>query len=90
MYPTLHEADVTKFAEIVDGQVRGRFPETNLKRMRTIYGCSQRELAGLSGVGLRSIQMYEQRQKDINKAGVATVWSLARFWGCPIENLIEK
>ena len=62
MYYTLHEADVSKFAEIADARIREHFAETNLKRIRTAYGCSQAELAKKSGVGLRSIQLYEQRQ----------------------------
>ncbi|MCD8398605.1 MAG: helix-turn-helix domain-containing protein [Lachnospiraceae bacterium] len=90
MYPALHEADVTKFADIVDEKIRETFPDTNLKRLRTAYGCSQSELARLSGVSLSSIQMYEQRQKDINKANVTTVRNLAKTLGCSIEDLIEK
>lgn len=66
------------------------FPETNLKRIRTVYGCSQAELASLSGVSLRSVQMYEQRHKDINKAGAETVFRLAKALGCTVEDLIEK
>lgn len=62
MYYTLHEADVSKFAGIADARIREHFAETNLKRIRTAYGCSQAELAKKSGVGLRSIQLYEQRQ----------------------------
>lgn len=59
MYYTLHEADITKFADIVDSKVNDHFPETNLKRIRTAYGFTQAELAERSGVSLRSIQMYE-------------------------------
>ena len=70
MYYTLHEADITKFADIVDDKIREHFKETNLKRIRSSYGCTQAELAKRSGVSLRSIQMYEQRNKDINKASV--------------------
>lgn len=66
------------------------FPETNLKRIRTVYRCSQAELASLSGVSLRSVQMYEQRHKDINKAGAETVFRLAKALGCTVEDLIEK
>ncbi len=66
------------------------FPETNLKRIRTVYGCSQAELASLSGVSLRSVKMYEQRHKDINKAGAETVFRLAKALGCTVEDLIEK
>lgn len=90
MYYTLHEADITKFADIVDAQIKEYFSETNLKRIRTAYGCSQSELAKLSGVSLRSVQMYEQRNKDINKASVDTVSRLAKVLGCTIEDLIEK
>lgn len=40
MYYTLHEADVSKFAEIADARIREHFAETNLKRIRTAYGLS--------------------------------------------------
>lgn len=90
MYYPLHEADITKFVDIVDARVKERFPETNLKRIRSIYGCTQVELAEMSGVSLRSIQMYEQRNKNINKASVDTIYCLAKALGCTVEDLIEK
>jgi len=90
MYYTLHEADITKFIDIADGRIRECFSETNLKRIRSSYGCSQSELAKRSGVSLRSIQMYEQQNKDINKASAETLYRLAKFLGCTIEDLIEK
>ena len=87
--PPLHEADVTKFADIVDAKVREYFADTKLKRIRTLYGCTQAELAKRSNVSLRSIQMYEQRNKDINKASAETVLSLAKVLGCTMEDLLE-
>ncbi len=90
MYYPLHEADISKFVDIVDARVKERFPETNLKRIRSIYGCTQAELAEMSGVSLRSIQMYEQRNKNINKASVDTIYCLAKALGCTVEDLIEK
>jgi DNA-binding XRE family transcriptional regulator len=90
MYYTLHEADITKFVDIADEKVREYFKDTNLKRIRTAYGCTQVELAKLSSVSLRSIQMYEQRRKDINKASVETLYSIAKVIGCTIEDLIER
>ena len=90
MYYTLHEADVSKFADIAESRIKEVFPETNLKRIRTTYGCSQSELAHRSQVSLRSIQMYEQRQKDINKASVETVHRLSKVLGCTMEDLIER
>lgn len=90
MYFTLHEADISKFVDIVDERVKEHFKDTNLKRIRTAYGCSQADLAKQSGVGLRSIQMYEQRRKDINKASAETLFSISKVLGCTIEDLIEK
>lgn len=90
MYHSLHEADITKFVDIVDARMKEFFPDTNLRRIRTAYGCTQAELAKRSGVTLRSIQMYEQRNKDINKASVETIYRLDKILGCTIEDLIEK
>lgn len=90
MYYTLHEADISKFVDIVDSQMKKYYPETNLKRIRTTYGFTQAGLAERSGVNLRSIQMYEQRKKNINKASVDTIYQMAKVLGCTMEDLIEK
>lgn len=90
MYYTLHEADVSKFVEIINQRIKDVFPETKLKHFRLISGCSQLELSKKSGVSLRSIQMYEQRNKDINKASVETLYRLSKVFGCSIEDLMEK
>lgn len=89
MYYTLHEADISKFADIADERIRELYPETNLKRIRAAYGCTQAELAKESGVSLRSIQMYEQRNKDINKASADSLYRIAKVLGCSMEDLIE-
>lgn len=90
LYATLHEASVEKFASVLDKKVRAAYPATNLKRIRTVYGCSQRELAEMSGVSLRSIQMYEQRNKDINKTQSESLYRLAKTLGCTMEDLMEE
>ena len=90
MYYTLHEADISKFVDIVNQRINEHFLDTNLKRIRLAYGYSQSELSKASGVSLRSIQMYEQRNKDINKANAETVYRLAKVLGCTMEDLIEN
>ncbi|MCM1263078.1 MAG: helix-turn-helix domain-containing protein [Butyrivibrio sp.] len=90
MYYTLHETDITKFVDIMDLQMKKYFYDTNLKHMRTAYGFTQAELSKHSGVSLRSIQMYEQRNKNINKASMDTIYRLAKALGCTMEDLIEK
>jgi len=90
IYYTLHEADITKFSDIIDERVKEYYSETNLKRIRATYGFTQAELAERSGVSLRSIQMYEQRNKDINKASAETLYRIAVTLGCAMEDLIER
>ena len=89
MYGVYHEAPEERFAATADEIVRENFPETRLKRIRSAYGCSQSRLAEMSGVGIRSIQMYEQRKKDINKAESRSVLRLARALGCEMEDIME-
>jgi DNA-binding XRE family transcriptional regulator len=89
MYPTLHEADITKFFTIAD-EIRAReCPLTNLKRIRENAGLSQSQLSVQAGVSLRSIQMYEQRNKDINKAQAITLAKIACILCCDVEDLLE-
>lgn len=85
-----YEADISKFVDIVDSKIKEGFPETNLKYIRTEYGYTQSALAASSGVSLRSIQMYEQRNKNINKACADTLYRFAKALGCTMEDLIEQ
>ena len=90
MYYTLHEADITKFVDIADERIHAHFKDTNLKRIRSAYGCTQAELARRSDVTLRSIQMYEQKNKGINKASAAALYRISKVLGCSMESLLEK
>ena len=90
MYPLYHEMDVAQFREAMDEKMQGVFLETKLKRIREARGLSQSELAKLSGVSLRSIQMYEQRGNDIDKAQGQALYKLSVILGCQIEDLLEN
>ena len=90
MYPIYHEMDITQFVDAMDEITKTTLVETVLKSFRKENKLTQEELARESGVSLRSIQMYEQRQKDINKASAETLKRLATVLGCSMENLLEK
>lgn len=90
MYPLYHEMDITQFREAMDEKMQGVLLETKLKRIREARGLSQSELAKLTGVSLRSIQMYEQRGNDIDKAQGQTLYKLSVVLGCQIEDLLEQ
>lgn len=90
LYSPYHEMDITHFVEKMNALYRAANPDTNLKRMRKQAGLSQSELATFSGIPVRTIQQYEQRQKNINKAQVEYLFRLSGALGCSVECLIEK
>ncbi|MBQ1407591.1 MAG: helix-turn-helix transcriptional regulator [Eubacterium sp.] len=64
--------------------------ETHLKTIRRRNGMSQSKLASASGVPLRTIQQYEQRQKDINRAQFEYLVKLAAALNCDPLQLFER
>jgi len=90
LYSPYHEMDIRQFVDKVNAMYKAVKPETNLKLLRQKTGLSQRELADLSGVPVRTIQQYEQRQKNINKAQAEYLVVLAKVLCCDVEELIEK
>ena len=89
MYSPYHEMDIRHFCDRMNELYRAANPETKLKRLRQRAGFSQSELAEASGVPVRTIQQYEQRQKSINKAQAEYLMMLARALHCNAEDLIE-
>lgn len=87
-YPTLHEADIMRYVDAINQRLAMR--KTNLELLRNRAGLSQAMLAQISGVSLRSIQMYEQRQNDISKAQFNILNALARTLGCTIYDLMDS
>lgn len=61
---------------------------TNLQQKRKEAGYTQHELAGRSGVSVRTLQYYEQGVLDLDKASASTVYRLALALGCPMEDLL--
>ena len=84
LYLPYHEMDK------MNAMYKAAKPETNLKLQRQKAGLSQRGLADLSCIPMRTIQQYEQRQKNINKAQAEYLVVLAKVLCCKAEDLIEK
>lgn len=87
----LHEADESKFVEAADEIIARNkaHRKSKLSEIRTARGFTQQQLSEASGVTLRMIQLYEQRQNDISKAQVHVVIRLANALGCQVEDLID-
>ena len=90
LYQPYHEMDIRQFVDKVNAMYKAAKPETNLKLLRKKAGLSQRKLADLSSVPVRTIQQYEQRQKNINKAQAEYLVMLAKALCCEAGDLMEK
>ena len=91
MYPKYHEMDLMHSADEIRrlrwlSAYRNR---VGLKYKREQAGLSQRDLAEISGVPVRTIQQYEQQQKDIRKAAYETVCRLADALHCAPEDVVN-
>lgn len=89
MYKKYHEIDITRFCNEMDRLMSLAKKETNLKKMRIQCGYSQKELSLITSIPLRTIQQYEQRQKNINKAQANYVILLAQALSCSPKDLLE-
>lgn len=88
LYSVLHEADPSKAICVFDEMMKNN-GETNLARIRKERRLSQSQLARKAELSVRSIQLYEQRKTDINKAQYNHLDSLAKALACSVEDLLE-
>lgn len=89
MYSPYHEMDISQFCDKMIELYNKRKNDTNLKAIRLDAGLSQSELAEISDIPVRTIQQYEQNQKNINAAKAETVVKLAKALNCTVEALME-
>ena len=89
MYYPNHEADESRMVEIIDRKVSEKKLENRIQAYRKKIGMSQSELSKASEVNIRTLQQYEIGAKDIKKANVSYVMSLARALNCTVEDLIQ-
>ncbi len=60
-----------------------------LKMQRKRLGLTQKELAGLSGTSLRSIQSYEQGTRSLRGASIEQIQALCRVLGCSEQEILS-
>lgn len=88
-YSPYHEMDINQFCDKMLELYNIRKVNTNLKNLRLNAGLSQNELAEIAEVPVRTIQQYEQSQKNINAAKAETVVKLAKALNTSVEKLLE-
>jgi len=89
LYHPYHEMDILKLVEHLDEWYHIAHPESRLKAFRKAAKLSQADLAALSGVPLRTIQQYEQRNKNINASRADALLSLAQTLHCSPTDILE-
>ena len=85
-----HEMDLRQFSDKMHMLCRERQKETHLKRLRTYSNLTQKALAEKTGIPIRTIQQYEQKQKDINRASGQYLRQFASVLNCRMEDLLEE
>lgn len=90
MYSVYHEMDISSFCESMELMYKNSGSGSKLKKMRENRGLSQKELAKIADVKLRTIQAYEQKTNDIDKAQVNILYKLTRVLCCDIEDILEN
>ena len=91
MYQKYHEMDIRQFVYGLD-EMRACHQKRQVARLqeyRKRISLSQKELAEKADVPLRTIQQYEQKQKNINHARADYVIRLAKALYCSPEDLLE-
>ena len=89
LYNPYHEMDVQQFVDKALSIYAEKRPATNLKLLREKLGYSQSELAKLTGIPVRTIQQYEQRQKNINNAKAEYILRMSKCLFCNMEDILE-
>lgn len=89
LYPVLHEVSEERAVDALNQVIARKNILTRLQFRRKNSGLTQRELSEQSGVNLRSIQQYERRSKEINRAAGSTLQALASVLSCRMDDLLE-
>ena len=86
MYPKYHERDISHFVDRVN-EIDSEYKRRAFKRLREYAHLTQRELAEKTGIPIRTIQQYEQGQKELAHAHADVVVRLAKALYCNIEDI---
>ena len=88
-YYPYHEMDISQFRDYVAEKMLSSRKMSRLKERREELGLSQSQLARKTEIPVRTIQQYEQRQKNINHAKIAYLTAFAKALMCKETDLTE-
>jgi len=82
--------DIHQFADTMQERMKPAQPYTKLRMHRENCGMSQSEPPAEANVPLRQIQLFEQRQRNINMTAAETLLKLSKALCSRMEDLLEK
>ena len=62
---------------------------SKFKKIRKQRRISVAELSRLSGISKRTLEKYENGEREINKARAIAVYNIAKALNCSIEDLLD-
>ena len=89
MYKKYHEMDVMAFVEALDVMRTDANQMSRVKEYRLRLGLSQKQLSERANIPLRTLQQYEQKQKNINNAKAEYVINLSKALYCKADDILE-
>lgn len=89
LYHPYHEMDITQFVDKVNEIRASQRLRTYLQYYRKLCGLTQSELAEITEIPLKTIQKYESREKNINKASAENIIKLSRALNCNPADIME-
>lgn len=89
LYNDFKNADSLVINIRLDEMMKKASSVARLKVRRELMGFSQSELSKQSGVPLRTLQQYEQKQKNINNAKAIYLVNLSSALKCDVRDLME-
>lgn len=62
---------------------------SKLQRIRKMRGLTQRQLAELCNISIKTLQSYEQMTRDIKKANKNTILKICEVLNCNLNDILE-
>ena len=91
MYMPYHEMDILRFCDEMTKRITDKqSAKTRLRYYRDRIGMSQSQLANAADIPVRTIQQYEQKQKNINRASGEYLLRLSQALHCSQQDLMEQ
>lgn len=86
MYPTLHEADISKAVDTMEGMMK-KTRKNSVQNLRLVRGLTQKQLADRAHMTVSQLQRIEYGERKVENLSLKTAIALAKALGVDVEEL---